>query len=102
VNTANSGIFIIIYTTDADAGTVSPLNATSYTDEDILWTGGCDFNGAGAGAVEQTAGYLLDVDVKAMRKINTSRDVRFAVESTGSGGVKMSGILRALTRKGGN
>jgi len=101
-NTVAASIFMIIYVTDLNAGTVDPTNATKYTEEDILWTGGVQFEGAGAGAVEVATPIVLDIDVKAMRKIDTSRDVRFSFLSTGVGGIVVSGLMRGLVRKGGN
>ncbi len=101
-NQSAANIFFLIYTTDADAGVVSPINATTYATEDILYTQGLDFAANGAGAVEATTPLNFDIDVKAMRKIDTSRDVRFSVVSSIAGGISMSAVLRGLVRKGGN
>ena len=101
-NTTSAAIFMVIYTTDADAAVIDTRVADNYTDEDILWTGGVAFAANGAGAVEQSPGVQFDIDVKAMRKIDTSRDVRFSFTSTAVGAIVVSGLLRALVRKGGN
>ena len=95
-------LFMIIYTTDANAGTVDALNATTYAVEDILWTGGVGYPANGVGAVEAQPPTQIHVDVKAMRKIDTSRDVRFAFEGSAVGTMTVSGLLRGLVRKGGN
>ncbi len=99
---ADQSVFMIIYVTDADAGTQDPSDATTYTDEDILWTGGLQLAGYVAGAVTPQKGTDINIDVKAMRKIDTSRDIRFAFTQTTNGDTLVSGVLRALVRKGGN
>jgi len=97
-----TNLMMIIYVTDSDATGVGALNATTYSKEDVLWTYGLDYAANGAGAVEAQTPITVNVDVKAMRKIDTSRDVRFSVVASSAGLIKMSGILRGLVRKGGN
>ena len=101
-NTVASSLFMMIYTIDTDAGVSDPTNANDYVEEDVLWTWGHAQAANGAGAVESNDSVFIPVDVKAMRKIDSFRDVRFAVVSTGVGGVLLSAVLRGLTRKGGN
>jgi len=99
--TADAG-FMMIYVTDADSATDDPSVAATYTDEDILWTGGYEFSPFVVGALEPSQNVRIDIDVKSMRKIDTSRDVRFAFTQNLNGSTTVSGVLRALVRKGGN
>ncbi len=79
---------------------VSPGVASTYIDEDILWTRGHSWSAVAAG--ENRADVYWDVDVKAMRKIRIGQDLRmvwsnFAVET-----LERSMVLRTLIRIGGN
>ena len=97
----DSTLFMMIYATDNDAGVVDPSSAASYTDEDVLWTYGVKQEGYLA-ANTVSSSHTVQVDVKAMRKIDTSRNIRFAVVSSVAGLQRISAVFRGLTRKGGN
>ncbi len=101
-NQINSTLFMAIYTVDTDAAVADPSNANFYTEEDVLWTGGINQVANGAGAVESQSPVLMPVDVKAMRKIDSGRDVRFSAIGSAAGGQRISAVFRGLTRKGGN
>ena len=101
-NLGGTSVFMIVYTTDNDAGTVSPIVAATYTDEDVLWSAGADFPAAGTANISLMAPTQIELDVKAMRKIDTSRNVRFSIIGSSAGAVTVSGVLRGLVRKGGN
>ena len=94
--------FAAIYVVDAGVLPISPLNAALYTDEDVIWTGGWQSATFGAGAVETRIPHVFDVDVKSMRKIETSREVRLTIVSTVGLDGRFSCLLRGLVRKGGN
>ncbi len=100
-STATSVLFSsCLYVVDEDEGTNNPQAALTYTDEDVLWTGGVQMTGGGG--TDSKAMHVFDVDVKAMRKINSGQEVRMAVVASQSTSTKMSLLLRALIRRGGN
>jgi len=101
-NEANDGVgtmYMLIYVTDANAGVVNPSLATTYVNEDVIWTAGVTFSSQQAASLEANPIVQVDVDVKAMRKINSAQQVRIALVSTSTGLVVVGGILRALIRK---
>ena len=103
VLTTDVTLFMAIYLTDLNAGTVDASNATKYTEEDVIWTAGVNFAGAGAGAVEVAPPARFDVDVKAMRRFTSGSDVRITfIGNQAASGLLVSGVMRALVRKGGN
>jgi len=100
---ASAGAFFAcIYVVDENENALSPLTAATYTDDDVLWTGGVQSGSLGTGAVETRIPYVWDVDVKAMRKLDSSREVRLSVVCTTGLDGRFSCGLRALVRKGGN
>ncbi len=102
VNVAAGSFVWAIYVTDEDAVVRGPLDTILYTDDDVLATGGVQFGISGAGAVERNVGKTWDIDVKAMRKIDSGKEVRLTVESSVGNLTMISGVIRGLVRKGGN
>ncbi len=92
-------LFAMIYVVDKDAASANPLNATSYAEEDVLWTGGWAWPQRGTGAVERDVSQQMLIDVKSMRKIDSGRDVRLALRASSTTVLEVSGIVRALIRK---
>ncbi len=95
----NKPVFMAIYISDKDTGVLSPTGVAAYTDEDILWTGGVSLPAviSGEGHTQH-----IEIDVKSMRRINSSQEVRITMQGAAAGTVSVSGVLRGLVRKGGN
>ena len=82
---------------------VSPPNAllsASYTDEDVLWTGGYQFPLTATDTVLNP--WTVDLDVKAMRKIHAGQHLSLTITNNMTVGAEISGVQRALIRIGGN
>ncbi len=93
------GVFFAYITVqDEDAPAAAANLPSSYTDEDIMWTGGGLFTVTDTNATGHVTDLLIDV--KAMRKIRIGQVCRLVL--TPSVDVETSGVLRALLRKGGN
>jgi len=91
--------FLMIYVTDADDPTNDPSLAATYSTEDVIWSSGIAYSAKGAASVEAGPTTVIDVDVKAMRKINSAQQVRIALVSSSASFVIVSGVLRGLVRK---
>jgi len=78
----------------------SPLLASTYIDEDILWTRGESFPFEDAGDGVRSVNW--DIDIKAMRKIRIGQELRFVWTNSSPGTVSVTLALRALLRIGGN
>ena len=77
-----------------------PSTASTYIDEDILWTRGAAVNRTEVG--ESVPIIYWDMDIKAMRKIRIGQALRYVwVNNTGDS-VEVTLVLRALLRAGGN
>ena len=82
----------------ATAAELDPAISSTYTDEDILWTFGCELpdwstaSQAGGGIWHQ------EVNIKARRKLKTGQDIRIVYTNTLGSRVLLSGILRALLK----
>jgi len=100
VNAAS--LMAMIYVCDADDSVNSPSAVASYTKEDVLWSYGWSWPGANAASVEKPSSTTVMVDVKAMRKISSAQEVRLSVVGSDATTATVSGVLRALIRKGGN
>jgi len=98
-NDASGTMFMMIYVTDEDDGVHDPSLPATYNTEDVIWTSGCAFSSQQASSLEVGPTIQLDVDVKAMRKIDSSRQVRLALVATSNNLVLVGGVLRALVRK---
>ena len=97
--TAIQTLYAMIYVVDVDDTPNNPSVATSYTEEDVLWTHGWAWGAGGAGSVEKETTPGVVVDVKAMRRIDSSKEVRLALRCNSTVVVSVSGVLRALIRK---
>jgi len=98
---AQTTLFGMIYVTDANDVVHSPALAASYATEDVLWSWGQIWPTGNASALEKNATLSVPVDVKSMRKIDSSKQVRLALIVSTTSGVLISGVLRGLVRKSG-
>jgi len=89
---------------DADISTAqAPQLAPTYIEEDILTTGGHifeNFNPNNASPGRMTKDW--DVNIKTMRKLPPDTTVRFVLANRTSDDIKITSVMRALLRKGGN
>ena len=89
---------------DADIPTAqAPQTVGTYVEEDILSTGGHifeNYNPAVSSPGRATRNW--DINVKTMRKLPPDMTVRFVLANRTSGEVKVTAVMRALLRKGGN
>ena len=76
-------------------------NASTYANEDILWTGGISLPGHGDLSARSFSTDFL-IDVKAMRKLRNTQVIRLVVTNASLGAVTFNGVIRALVRMGGN
>jgi len=101
ISQASCDWFCGIYMVDEDAGVQTPAGLGLYTDEDVLWS-----TGGGSANLSTTASGNQDfreIDVKAMRRIGNGQQIRMTFASNVSGvNFSMSGVTRALVRRGGN
>ncbi len=80
---------------DADLVPPAPTLAATYDEEDILATGGYQFE---ASTIKP---FLYQIDVKAMRRMSRDDNIVFVSRATGAA-VRISFVMRALVRRGGN
>ena len=93
-------VFIIIYKVDQDQGVVDASVGLNYTNEDVLWTGGLNWPSVSTVVgPEGTTPVTMDIDVKAMRRIDSGTDIRISLVSTVNNVTRASGVIRALIRK---
>ena len=94
-------MYMAIYVADKDTGVLSVSGVAAYVDEDILWTHGVNLPSSTAGTVMPV---YVDIDVKSMRRINSSQEVRLTMQGDIGNTTVMivSGVIRGLVRKGGN
>jgi len=97
-----SSMFAAIYVTDADDSVNSPAAVATYTKEDVLWTWGVQVPAIESGGIEAVPMTYVAVDIKAMRKIDSARELRLTLVGSVAFTGTVSGVLRALIRKGGN
>jgi len=97
---AESSIFMMIYKNAVDDGVSDPSDVGEYPVEDVLWTGGARFPLlSGATSDVSVNPVQFDVDVKAMRRIDSAEEIRLSLISSIANTVRISGVLRALIRK---
>ena len=93
-------MFCYVTLMDEDAPVAAADLVQTYTDEDILWTGG------GAMTVTDTnaTGIVVDmpIDIKAMRKMRRGQELRLVVTNPSATVQVANFVIRALLRKGGN
>jgi len=83
----------------------APEVADTYLEERILTTGGHIFPeveaaAAGVQVVRPTRDW--DINVKTMAKIRSGTDLRFVIANRTANDIRITGVFRALLRKGGN
>jgi len=100
---AASGGSIHAYIGIFDEDETPPLGdlASTYSQEDVIWTDGWTFPGA-ADVSDPMQTYKAHVHVKAMRKIRSGQKVSLVIDSGLTTAVQTNGVLRALLRLGGN
>ena len=91
----------ILLADEAKATFGSALAAASYSEADILWTGGVIFPAQPVDGAVVPSFHTL-VDIKAMRKIRAGQRLMLIVSNIMTGTVDVSFVLRALMRLGGN
>ena len=93
-------IALVIYKIDQNDTLKSALSATTYNEEDVLWTGGLNYPTIASGLGDDGLNPVqFDIDVKAMRRITSGDDVRLSMISSVNNASRISGVLRALIRK---
>jgi len=99
VGTAGA-IFLGIFVLDEDGTTPDMSTASTYADEDILWTGGVQLPSLGDATARS---FTMDwiVDVKSMRRITNGQGIRLAVTNPTGSTCDFSGVFRSLVRKSG-
>jgi len=70
----------------------------TYTDEDILWTGGTMMPFVDAGGPGFTKDFVLDI--KAQRRFKNGQDVRLVMTNVSTSAFQVSGVCRALLTRG--
>ena len=88
--------FIILV--DSDAGDPDPSTSSSYVDEDVLWARSVEMPFVDTGTAP--APYDWDIDVKAMRKIRKGQELRMIMSNNSADSVRITGVMRALVRRG--
>ncbi len=93
-NPSQGSVFMYIAVFDKDEASPSPLVPATYVEEDILWTK-CWIHSVGS-----LESVMIDVHVKAKRRIRSGQDVRLVfIESGATNNSDISVILRALVNK---
>ncbi len=87
---------------DADVTVPAPPElAGTYIFEDILMTGGHIFGHAMSGGPVRNT-YDADINVKTKRTFVSDTDIKFVLANRTSNVIKITCVMRALLRKGGN
>ncbi len=95
---AGGPVFNYIGVFDEDVSSPNGSLASTYTDEDILWTDGHHYPFTDSGASVDS--YQKVIDVKAMRKIKNGQEIRIVISNTLSVTLAFSLVLRGLLRRG--
>ncbi len=92
---SNAGhVFMYIGLFDKDEGSAIPLNASTYVEEDLIWTHTFAYISSMAEPL------ILDINIKAKRRIATGREVRLVFQEGGTTATMgLSCVLRALLNK---
>ena len=85
----------LLLLTDDDAPTVDASAPTTYTDEDVLWTGGgqLPFQDSGDAHVCH-----IEVDSKSQRRVRSGQVVTFNIHNTSATAAEIALVLRCLVR----
>ena len=86
-----SDVLMYIAKYDEDETSASPLLASTYVDEDILWTGG--YSNPPGGNIP----YTMEINIKAKRRISSGDDIRLVfIEDGVTNTMFLTCVLRAL------
>ncbi len=97
---AGGGFFAYVGLYDNDELSAPANLAGTYAAEDIMATWGKEFAFTDTGTVGDVWSEVIDI--KAMRKIRTGQALRFVATNSTANDAKISLVIRALVRKGGN
>ena len=97
VPSGTSTLFMAIIVEDEVVVPTDPGIVAAYNEQDALWSAGIQMPATLAASVEQGASFMWNVDVKAMRRIDSALDVRLVLRSSGPT-FTVSGVLRGLVR----
>ena len=95
-----AGVFCYMSTFDDSETSPSGSVVQTYSEEDILGTWGWHSPFIDTGTAPTS--WIQTIDVKAMRKIKTGKELRFVITNEGAAILHVSLVLRALVRRGGN
>ena len=100
--TGNDSLLMLIALVDADIASTStsldPAAVATYTDEDVLWTGGWTKAQVTEVGVRAGSGQV-EVNIKARRKIRSGQEIRLC-QTTTNDEIGFSGVFRALLKLG--
>jgi len=85
---------------DEDAAASPADVSVTYADEDILTTIGGVFTVTDTAATGHVT--EINIDVKSMRKLRTGQQLRLIITNASTASMDVSGVVRALLRRGGN
>jgi len=90
-----NGVFQYVGIQDEDISTSpTPTAASTYTEEDIMWTGGHLFPFESSDGSSHTT----EFNIKAQRRITSGQDLRHVMEVGAGSDLLVSGVIRALLR----
>ncbi len=95
---AGGAVMMAIFLLDEDAASPDPSSSVNYVDEDVLWSGSVQLPFVDAGTAPQAERWIIDV--KAMRKLRKGQELRLVVANGSLATVEVTGVLRALVRRG--
>jgi len=96
---AGGPIFNYMHVSDEDVASPNGSLASTYTDEDILWTDGHHFPFTDSGSTVM-AYHRSSIDVKAQRKIKNGNEMRIVISNETPVTVAFSMVLRTLLLRG--
>ncbi len=93
-------LFLVVYLTDQDTASIAP-DGVGILDEDLLYMRAVSFGSREIGSVEARPSELIEVDVKAMRRITTDQHLRMVmIVDVASLNVRVDGYMSALVSRG--
>ncbi len=90
--------FMIVKQGDTEPD-IDAANILSYTEEDVLWTGGDVVPASTVAANGNPFVMHYDIDIKAKRKLSSGNDIALFIAPNGAS-VTVSTVLRALVDRG--